>query len=81
MDKKIGVVGIILESNSCANTVNEILHQYSKMIVGRMGLPYPERNISVISLIVDGTNDSISSLTGKLGQITGVSVKSALSKG
>ncbi|HHX58103.1 MAG TPA: CopG family transcriptional regulator, partial [Clostridiales bacterium] len=57
-----------------------ILHEYNKIIIGRMGLPYKERNISVISIVVNATIDEISSLTGKLGQIKGVSVKAAISK-
>ena len=80
MDKRIGVVGIILDSNEQAQQVNEILHQYAQIIEGRMGLPYRERGLSVISLIVDATTDEIGALTGKLGKIKGISVKTALSK-
>lgn len=80
MDKRIGIVGIIVENLENANKVNEILHNYSEIIVGRMGIPYKERKVSVISLIVDGTNEEISAMTGKLGKIPGISVKSALSK-
>ncbi len=81
MEKRLGVVGIILEANDLSEIVNNILHAHSDIIAGRMGLPYKERDVSVIALIVDGTVDRISSLTGKLGQIKGVSVKSAISKG
>lgn len=80
MDKRIGIVGIIVENLENVNKVNEILHNYSEIIVGRMGVPYKERKVSVISLIVDGTNEDISAMTGKLGKIQGISVKSALSK-
>ena len=80
MDKRIGVVGIVIEDVSQAVHVNNILHEYSHIIIGRMGMPYRERNLNVISLIVDGTNDDIGALSGKLGKIKGLSVKSALSK-
>lgn len=81
MDKRIAVVGIILEGNNIAEEVNNVLHSYSDIIVGRMGLPYKERNCSVISIIVDADTDKISALTGHLGKIQGVSVKAAISKG
>ena len=80
MDKRIGVVGIVVEDLESANSVNSILHDYSEIIVGRMGIPYREKGISVISIIVDGTTDEISAMTGKLGKIKSVSVKSAMAK-
>jgi putative iron-only hydrogenase system regulator len=80
MDKRIGVVGIVVEDLESANAVNSILHDYSEIIVGRMGIPYREKGISVISIIVDGTTDEISAMTGKLGKIKSVSVKSAMAK-
>ena len=80
MDKRIGVVGIVVEDLESAGAVNSILHEYSQIIVGRMGIPYREKGISVISLIVDGGMDEISAMTGKLGKINAVSVKSAMTK-
>lgn len=80
MEKRIGVIAIVIEEFESANLVNEILHDFAYIIVGRMGIPYKERGISVISLIVDGCTDEISSLTGKLGKIKGVNVKSAVTK-
>lgn len=80
MDKRIGVIGIVIEDLSQITEVNNILHQYGNIIIGRMGIPYKEKGINVISLIVDGTNDEIGALSGKLGKIKGLSVKSALSK-
>jgi len=80
LDKRIGVVGIIIESEDAVDAVNTTLHSYRDIIAGRMGLPYRERGCSVISLIVDADSDRISALTGTLGKITGVSVKSALQK-
>jgi putative iron-only hydrogenase system regulator len=80
MEKRIGVIGIIIEDIAKANEVNEILHHSASIIVGRMGIPYKEKGMNIISIIVDGTTDEIGSLTGKLGNIKRVSVKSALSK-
>lgn len=80
MDKRLGVIGIIIENIENAQEVNQILHNFSDIIVGRMGIPHKERQVSVISLIVDGPMDSISAMTGKLGNIKSVSVKSAISK-
>jgi len=78
VEKRVGVVGIIVENRERAKEVNEILHKYDEIIVGRMGVPYKERGISVISLIVDGTTDEISAMTGKIGKIADVQVKTAL---
>ncbi len=80
MDNRIGVIGIVVTNIENSNSVNEILHNYANLIIGRMGIPYKEKNVSVISLLVDGTSDEISALTGKLGKISGVQVKSALTK-
>ena len=81
MEKRLGVVAVILEDKEYADQVNDVLHNYNQIIIGRMGLPYKERSVAVISLIVDATNDEVSALTGKLGRIKGVTVKSALAKG
>ncbi len=76
---RIGVIGIVIDSpDITADRVNSYLGQYSSMIVGRMGIPYNKRELSVISLIVEGSTDEIGALTGKLGSLEGVTVKSAL---
>ena len=81
MEKRLGFVGIIIENRKeAAPMVNNILSAHSELISARMGLPYRERNCSVIALIVNATTDEVGSLTGKLGKVQGVSVKSALSK-
>lgn len=80
MSTRIAVVGIVIESLDNIKEVNSILSEYDKLIVGRMGLPYKEKNIRVISIVVDGTTDEISAITGKIGKIKGVSVKAAISK-
>lgn len=69
------------EQGEASPRVNELLTEYGDIIVGRMGIPYHEREVSVIALIVDGTTNAIGALTGKLGMIEGVTVKSAMSKG
>lgn len=79
-DNRLGVIGIVIENREEVPLVNEILSSHADMIIGRMGLPYREKNVAVISLIVDGTTDQLGSLTGKLGNIPGITVKSALSK-
>ncbi len=79
MGKRIGVVGIVIEDRSKAAQINSILSAHSDIIVGRMGIPHHSRDLSVIALIVEGTTDQLGSLTGQLGGIKGVQVKSALS--
>jgi putative iron-only hydrogenase system regulator len=80
IERRLGVIGIVIENREkSAAEVNKLLSQYGDMIVGRMGIPYRERDISVIAIIVDGTTDEIGALTGKLGGIPGVNVRSALS--
>lgn len=77
--KRVGVVGLVLEDRlKSAPKVNEILSAYGDIIVGRMGIPYRDRGIAVIALIVDGDTDTLGAMTGKLGSIPGVKVKTAL---
>ena len=80
LENRIGVIGIIIESEDAVAKVNEILHEYRGMIAARLGLPYRDRKCSVISLIVDADADKISALAGTLGKIEGVSAKSAIQK-
>lgn len=78
-ERRIAVVGILVEDRlRAAPKVNEILSLHAGMIVGRMGVPYREKDVAVIALIVDGTTDEIGSLTGKLGSLDGVKVRSAV---
>ena len=79
-EKRIAVAAIVLDEQSASVEVNSVLHEYNDIIIGRMGIPYKERGISLISVALDATPDRISSLTGRLGQIGGVSVKAAISK-
>lgn len=80
MGKRLGIVGIVIEDLAAAEDVNTVLHEFAQVIIGRMGIPYRERGVSVISIIVDGPTDEISALTGRLGRIRQVSVKAALTK-
>lgn len=79
MQSRLAVVGILVQNReNTSEKVNHILSEYGNIIVGRMGIPYRERGVSIIALIVDGTTDDIGALTGKLGSIQGVKVKSAI---
>lgn len=80
MENKLSIIGIFIQSPEAVSKVNELLHQYADKIVGRMGLPYRDRGISVISIIIDAPADDISALAGKLGKIDGISAKTMQSK-
>lgn len=80
METRIALIGIIVEHGQAAEKINRILHDYSRCIIGRMGLPYREREISIISIVMDAPNETISALSGKLGMIPGVSTKTLYSK-
>ncbi|HCW54083.1 MAG TPA: iron-only hydrogenase system regulator [Clostridium sp.] len=80
METRIALIGIIVENNNEIDKLNSILHEYRQYIIGRMGLPYREKSISIISVVVDASNDVISSLSGKLGMIKGINVKTMYSK-
>lgn len=75
MDKKIAVVAIIVNDIDVVSKINEILHTFGEYIIGRMGIPYREKNLNVISVVMDATQEVINSLSGKLGMIKGVSSK------
>ena len=80
MEKRIALIGIIVENKDAVEKINSILHEYGEYMLGRMGIPYPKRNISVISIIVDAPNDVISALSGKLGMLPHVNTKTIYSK-
>ena len=77
---RVAVVSIIVEKPDCANQINDILHTYSDYIIGRMGIPYREKNISIISVAVDAESNVINNISGKLGRLSGATVKTAYSK-
>ncbi|GKX65064.1 TM1266 family iron-only hydrogenase system putative regulator [Inconstantimicrobium mannanitabidum] len=80
MDTRIALIGIIVENEEVTEKLNSTLHEYRKYIVGRMGIPYHQKNVCIISVVIDATNDVISSLSGKLGMINGINVKTIYSK-
>ena len=80
METRVAVIGIIVENPDSAEKVNSVLHEYGEHIIGRMGIPYREKKISIISIAMDAPQDEISALCGKLGRINGVSVKAAYAK-
>ncbi len=79
METRIAVIGIIIENTDSVEKLNSLLHDYSKYIIGRMGLPYRQKNINVVSIAIDAPQDETASLTGKIGKLDGVSVKTAYS--
>lgn len=79
-ENRIAVVAIIVEDLKSSRAVNEVMHKFSSLIVGRLGIPYRERGVSVIAVVLDGTTDEISALTGQLGKIESVMVKAVSSK-
>lgn len=79
MNTRVAVMSIIVENNDSVEKLNSILHQASEFIIGRMGLPYREKDISVISVVIDAPQDIIAALSGKIGNLNGVTVKTAYS--
>ena len=79
MDQRIAVMAIVIEDLDSAEKVNELLHGSAQFIVGRMGIPYRKRGISIISVALDAPQDAISALAGRIGTLKGVSVKTAFS--
>lgn len=80
MEKRIALVGIILEDAGQAESINTILHGYGDYIIGRMGIPYRERGVHIISVAMDAPTPAVSAMTGKLGNLPGVSVKTVYKK-
>lgn len=79
MEKRVAVMGIIVENTESVEVLNALLHEYGEYIIGRMGLPYREKNINIVSIAIDAPQDTISALSGKIGALQGVSVKTAYS--
>ena len=79
MDTRVAVMSIIVENGGAVETINAILHEYGEYIIGRMGIPYRQRKISIISIAMDAPQNVISTIAGKIGALTGVSVKTAYS--
>ena len=79
METRVAVLSIIVEDIEAAEKINALLHQYREYIIGRMGIPYRDKGISIISIAIDAPQDIISTLSGKIGRLKGVSVKTAYS--
>lgn len=79
METRIAVVGIVVEEEESAEALNEILHEYREYIISRMGIPYRQKGLNIISIAVDAPQDVISALSGKVGRLPGVSSKTAYS--
>jgi putative iron-only hydrogenase system regulator len=80
VETRIAAVSIIVESPDSVEKLNSVLHEYSSYIIGRMGIPYPKRSVSIISVVMDAPSDVISALSGKLGMLPNVTAKTAYSK-
>lgn len=80
METRVALIGIIVENFDSVEKLNQLLHQYAEYVIGRMGVPYPKKGISIISIAVDAPADVISSLSGKLGMLPGVNTKTVYSK-
>lgn len=79
METRVAVMSIIVEKNESVEMLNAILHDYGDYIIGRMGIPYREKKVNIISIAIDAPQDTISALSGKIGKLSGVSVKTAYS--
>lgn len=79
METRVAVISIIVENGDSVERINALLHENCKYIIGRMGIPYCQKGISIISIALDAPQDTISALSGKIGNLSGVSVKTAYS--
>ena len=79
MEKRVAVMGIIVEDPSSVAALNALLHEFGDYIIGRMGIPYRERGINIVSIAIDAPQNTISALSGKIGNLPGISVKTAYS--
>lgn len=80
METRIAVMSIIVEKDGAVEQLNAILHEYREYIIGRMGIPYRERGISIVSIVLDAPQDQTAALSGKIGNLPGVTAKTAYSK-
>ena len=79
MDNRVALIGIMVENPDSIETMNRILHEYGQYIIGRMGLPYRERNVHIISVAIDAPQDVINALSGKIGRLDGITAKTVYS--
>ena len=79
METRVAVIGIIIENENAVGNLNAVLHEFEQYIIGRMGIPYRERSVNIISIAIDAPQSVISALSGKMGNLPGVSAKVAYS--
>jgi len=75
MDKRVAVLAIIVKDADSVAALNDLLHQYGSYIIGRMGVPYREKGVNIISVAMDAPGDIISALSGKIGRLKGITAK------
>ena len=80
MENRVSVISIIIKDEEAATAVNDLLHEFRQYVVGRMGIPYRDRGVSIISVVIDAPGDKTSSLSGKLGMLEGVTAKTLTAK-
>ena len=80
METRVALIGIIIEDIESVEKLNRILHEFNDYIIGRMGIPYKEKNINIISIVINAEADIISTLAGKIGMLKGINVKTIYSK-
>ena len=80
METRVAVLSIIVENEDAVSELNELLHRYRQFIIGRLGIPYRQKGVSIICIAMDAPNDEINALTGALGRIEGVTAKATYSK-
>lgn len=80
MDNRVALIGIVVENSESVAELNALLHNYADYIIGRMGVPYKKRSVSVISIAIDAPSDTISTLSGKIGMLPGVTSKTVYAK-
>jgi putative iron-only hydrogenase system regulator len=79
MGSRVALIGIIIEKQENVEELNKLLHENSKYIIGRMGIPYEKRNVNIISIAIDAPQDTINTLTGKIGRLNGITAKTVYS--
>ena len=80
METRVALIGIIIENRDSVGKMNDILHEYGEFIIGRMGIPYDKKQVSVISVAIDAPLDTINKLSGKIGMLDGITTKTIYSK-
>lgn len=80
METRTALIGIVVEDTNSVDKLNAILHEYKESIIGRMGIPHPSKNLSIISIAIDASADTISALSGKLGALPGITTKTIYAK-